>query len=98
MANLRARGVGCAGDRGAVVALGVVTELDVAFALGLFFDEVGGGALGAGAGDGAVVEGEVALRVARAGVEDAAARAALDELSFAAAGALHAGRLRRRGL
>src|SRR5205823_1439526 len=56
------------------------------------------GALRAGAGDGAVVQREVALRIARAGVEDAASRAPLEQLAFAALRALHAGGLGRGGL
>src|SRR5205814_10322451 len=96
--SLRADGVLGGVDWSAVVALGVVAVLDVPLALGLLLEEVWGGALRAGAGDGAAVEREVALRVARAGVEDAAARAALDQLAFAAGGALHPRRLGRRGL
>src|SRR5438105_14962575 len=86
------------GDRRAVVALGVVAILDVPLALRLLLQEIRRLALRAGAGDGAVVQGEVALRVARAGVEDAAAGTALHQLSLAASGALHAGRFRWVGL
>src|SRR5207248_11193991 len=88
--SLRAGGVCRTGDRGAVVALGIVAVLDVAFLLRLLLEEIRSGALRAGAGDGAVVQREVALRIARAGGEGAAARAALDELTLAAARARHA--------
>src|SRR5258706_12215897 len=92
---LRVDGVFCAGDRLAIVALGVVAVLDVAFLLGFLLEKVRRGALRALTRNGAVVQREVALRVSRAGVEDAAARTALDQLSLAALRALHSGRLRR---
>src|SRR6185436_13076428 len=72
-----------------------IAVLDVALALGLLLQEVGRVALRALAGDGAVVEGELALGVARAAVEDAAAGAALHEIPLLALRALHAGRLGR---
>src|SRR3954463_12740922 len=85
---------GRGGDGGAVVALGVVAVLDVPFALGLLLQEVRRSALGAGPRNGAVVQREVALRVARAGEEDPAARTALDQFSLFAVRARHARRLR----
>ena len=94
----RMRQVGAVGDRRAVAALGVVAELDVALALRSPSPSGTARRTSGRAGDGAVVEGEVALRVARAGEEDAAAGAALDQLALAAVRALHAGRLRRRRL
>src|SRR5258706_190492 len=95
---LRVRGERLRRDRCAVIALGVVAILDVPLALGLLFEEVGRLALRAGAGCRPVVEGEVALRVARAGEEDAVVGAALDELPFLALRTLHSRRLRRGGL
>src|SRR6266498_1877365 len=71
-------------DRCAVVALGIVAVLDVPLALRLLLQQIRRLALRAGAGDGAVVQGEVALRVARARIEDAAAGAALHQLTFTA--------------
>src|SRR6266568_901159 len=85
-------------DRRAVAAVGIVAVLDVALALRLLLQEIRRLALRAGAGDGAAVQGELALRVARARIENAAAGAALHQLSLAALRALHAGRLRRRRL
>src|SRR5205085_5001224 len=85
-------------DRSFVIALRVVAVLDVPLAFGRLLEEVRRGALRAGLVQRAVVQRELAFRVARAGVEDAAARAALDELTFAAVRALHAGRLGRRRL
>ena len=52
--------------------------LDCSFALGLLLQQIGSTALRAGTGNRAVVERELALRIARAGIEDAAAGAALD--------------------
>src|ERR1700741_4063076 len=89
---------GCRGDRRAVVTFGIVAVLDVAFALGLLLQEIRRRALRAGARDGAIVQCEIALRVARAGKEDPAARTALDQLSLFAVRARHAGRLRGRAL
>src|SRR5204863_2041677 len=82
----------------AVTALRVVAKLDVSLALCLFLHQIRRGALRARAGDGAVVHRELALRIAIARVEDAAARAALDELALTARRALHARRLRRNAV
>src|SRR5688500_10363243 len=85
-------------DWRAVAALGVVAQLDVAFLLRLFLHQVRRAALRAGTGDGLVVHRKVALWITGAGVEDATARTAFDDVAFAARRALHAGRLRRRRL
>src|ERR1051325_671974 len=81
-----------------VVALRVVAVLDVALALRLLLQEGRRVALRALPGHGAAVQRELALRVARAAVEDPAARAALHQIAFLAVRALHAGRLGRRRL
>src|SRR5439155_11600709 len=72
--------------------------LDVPFALRLLLQQIRRRAFRARPRHGAVVQREVALRIARAGEEDAAARTALDQLALVAFLAFHAGRLRRRAL
>ena len=84
-----------AGDLLAVIAVRVVAILDVTLALRLLLQEVRRGALRARTRNRAAVQREVALRVARTRIEDAAARPALQQLALAAGRALHAGRLRR---
>src|SRR5258706_2963629 len=85
-------------DRRSVLALRIVAVLDVTFALRLFLQKVRRRALRAGPRHGAVVQREVAFRVARAGKEDPTPRAALDQLSLFAIRTRHAGRFRRRAL
>src|SRR4051812_22869674 len=84
------------GDGSAIATLGIVAVLDVPFALGLLLQEVRSRAFRAGPRNGAIVQREIALRVARTGEEDPPARTALDELPLFAVRARHAGRLRRR--
>src|SRR4051794_30086882 len=85
-------------NRRAVAAIGIVAVLDVALALRLLLQEIRSRAFRTGTRHGTIVQGEVALRVARAGEEDAAARTALHQLSLVALLAFHARRLRRRAL
>src|SRR4051794_156939 len=82
-------------NRRAVAAIGIVAVLDMTLALRLLLQEIRRRTFRAGAGHGTIVQREVALRIARAGEEDAAARTALHQLSLVTFLAFDAGRLRR---
>src|SRR4051794_22569707 len=85
-------------NRRAVATLRIVAVLDVSFALRFLLEQIRRRAFRTRARNGTVVQREVALRIARAGEEDATARTALDQLALVAFLTFHARRLRRRAL
>src|SRR3954454_10157712 len=85
-------------NRCAVAAVRIVAVLDVPFALRFLLQQIRRRALRTRTRHGTVIQREVALRIARAGEEDAAAGTALDQLALVAFLTFHAGRLRRRAL
>src|SRR5205814_2742933 len=76
-------------DRRFVTALRIVADLHVSFALGLLFEKVHRAALRARTRNWAGVQRELTFRIAIARIENAAARAALDDFSLPALRALH---------
>src|SRR4051795_11603727 len=85
-------------DRCAVAAVRIVAVLDVPLPLRFLLEQIRRRAFRTGARHGTVVQREVALRITRAGEEDAAARTALDQLALVSFLTFHAGRFRRCAL